>query len=203
MLKVNKTVEPSFFTAFKKKNKPANWKDYEKYHEIKGKLKLHMLGEEQNNYCPYCERNIPSKEDGHIEHVRPRAKYPQEFQNYENLIVSCDANETCGKYKSNHFFDDFINPVEKDPKKFLTFDIYSGEIIPLQGKGESNYQNAARTIEILNLNGKSLLNQRVFFIEMLANMKQDYDENEFCENLRSFIENGQNFKTITELYLEN
>ena len=45
MLKVDKNDEPEFFTEFKKKSNPKNWKDFD--FKIKGKLKEYMLENEQ------------------------------------------------------------------------------------------------------------------------------------------------------------
>ena len=45
MLKVNKKDEPEFFSEFKKKEKPKDWKDLD--FEIKRKLKKYMLDNEQ------------------------------------------------------------------------------------------------------------------------------------------------------------
>jgi len=202
MLKVNKEIEPSFYIEFKKKNNPKSWNDYDK-HPIKGELKEHMLIEEQDCYCPYCERGIHNNDECHIEHIRPKGtnEYAHMFQDYDNLLVSCDNQKTCGYFKKGNFSVDFINPVEDDPKKFLIFDLYSGKIKP--NKAHSDYRKASYTIKTLNLNEKGLLNERVNFLSMLSAMKEGYEENEFRECLQGFIKDGLNFKSIMELYLES
>lgn len=63
MLKIIKTPEPDFYKDFKKKYKYTNWEQYNSSlgMEIKRKLKKYMLKEEQDYYCPYCERKIITK----------------------------------------------------------------------------------------------------------------------------------------------
>ena len=203
MQKIDKGIEPSFFTEFKEKNNPKSWKDYDK-HPIKGELKEHMLIEEQEGYCPYCERAIHDEEECHIEHIRPKGtnEYAHLFQDYDNLLVSCDHQRTCGYFKKGDFSNNFINPVEDDPKKFLEFDLYTGKIKPLQKEGHLDCQKAIYTIKTLNLNEKGLLNERVNFLSMISGMQQSYETNEFRESLQGFIKDGLNFRSIMELYLE-
>ncbi|MGL5377711.1 MAG: retron system putative HNH endonuclease [Cetobacterium sp.] len=71
MLKVNKTPEPEFFQEFKRKNKLSNWDEYNSYPELKQALREHMLLEEQDLCCPYCEIQI-EVENSEIEHVKPQ-----------------------------------------------------------------------------------------------------------------------------------
>ena len=205
MLKVNKPKEePLFFKEFKKKNKLSSWNDYDKYPEIKADLKTHMLNEEQDGYCPYCERSIDDNDQCHIEHIQPKGtnEFASKFQDYDNFLTSCNGKRTCGYFKKGKYSDNFINPVESDPKKFLRFDLYSGKVMPLKEEDHSDYQKASYTIKTLNLNDKGLLNERVAFLTMLSNMEKSYEENEFRETLEGFIRDGLNFKSIMELYLD-
>lgn len=89
MLKVNKEQEPDFLLDYKKKHTPKSWKDYNKDY-IRNKIKENILLVEQEEYCPYCEKRIYTNDDGHIEHIKPRDFYPKEFQDYNNILVSCN-----------------------------------------------------------------------------------------------------------------
>lgn len=181
MLKVNKQVEPSFFTKFKNKNKPKNWNEYNDYN-IKYELRNFMLKNEQNGYCPYCEKLItPSNDKSHIEHIKPKhGEYAGLFQTYDNLITCCVTNGICGDAKKDNYDDKFINVVVDNPDDYLTYDISSGEIIPLHKEG-LKYERAMYTINLLNLNDVRLVDLRKAFI-----LELNYSEE---EELIDFIEN--------------
>lgn len=162
MIKINKFTEPDKFSTFKKKNKHyKNWDYYScsEGFEIKKLLKESML-KEQNNYCPYCEIKIKSWEDANIEHIKPKDKFKNLFQDYKNLLAICKNNKCCGGHKKNCYDNTlFINPVEEDPEEFFTYDIMSGKIIPKIMVGiEKN--RAEYTIKILNLNDFDLVEAR-------------------------------------------
>ena len=136
MLKIDKNYEPKFFAEFKKKSNPKNWKDFD--FEIKGKLKEYMLENEQKidgiYFCPYCERQI-SVEKSQIEHIKPKDKFPKLFHNYSNFLTGCLENQTCGSTKGNKWDDNFVNPVEDNPRDYFEYSISTGEIIPKYENG--------------------------------------------------------------------
>ena len=164
MLKIDKNYEPKFFAEFKKKSNPKSWKDFD--FEIKDKLKEYMLENEQkidgNYFCPYCERQI-SVEKSQIEHIKPKDKFPKLFHNYSNFLTGCLENQTCGSIKGNKWDDNFVNPVEYNPRDYFEYSISTGEIIPKYENG-IEYEMAMKTIEILNLNQKKLCESRKSFI---------------------------------------
>lgn len=168
MLNIDKTKEPDFLLGFKHKNKPKDWKDYNDG-VIKTKLKEHVILEEQNMYCPYCEKVIEDTDDCHIEHIMCRDLYPHKFQEYDNLIVSCNGKNSCGSFKKNNYCKDFINPVIDNPKEYLTYDISSGEVIPRFSEGEK-YEKAEYTIKILNLNHNNLVQARATVLRVIESM---------------------------------
>ncbi|MGL5639500.1 MAG: retron system putative HNH endonuclease [Cetobacterium sp.] len=162
MFKVNKTLEPEFFTNFKKHHKMNNWNDYKEHPNIKQQLREYSLFEEQELCCPYCEIEI-DVENSETEHIKPKDLFPDEFQNFDNLISACKTSKRCGNSKSNLWNIKFINPVLEDPQDYLTYDIKTGEIKPLANTGV-DFEKAKITIEILNLNDKRLVNARKNFI---------------------------------------
>lgn len=135
-----------------------------------------MLKEEQNYYCPYCERKIITKYEihdseknidialrkkSHIEHIIPKSIKPQFFQEYNNFLVSCTDKETCGMAKENSYSDNFINPVLENPQEYFEYDIKTGEIRAKKSSLEKQLK-AEETIKILNLNQSKLKMRDMF-----------------------------------------
>lgn len=199
MLKINKTEEPGFFQKFKKKESPENWNDFTP--DIKNQLKVYMLKEEQKfsnkSYCPYCELGI-SEKDSQIEHIKPRSKFPKLFSEYKNLITGCINNKTCGQSKENQWSDLFINPVIEDPEKYFTYDIKTGDIIPLETIGKQ-HEKAIKTAEILNLNEIRLRKSRRRFILQV----QKTIHKMRLEEKKEYIDYFENFPTLRKFLLEN
>lgn len=198
MLKVNKEQEPNFLLEYKKKYSPKLWGDYNK-DDIKTNIKENILVIEQEEYCPYCEKRIYTNDDGHIEHIKPRDSYPKEFQNYDNLLVSCNQKNSCGIYKKNKYDNKFINPVIENPENYFNYNIANGEIIPKSNEENSNeYIRAIYTINILNLNCYELKEARKALIDILDVYRENYEE--YDEYLQFFIDDGHNFPSLIKLY---
>jgi uncharacterized protein (TIGR02646 family) len=200
MLKINKVTEPDFLLEFKRKNSPRTWDDYSKV-DIKSSIKSYILQNEQNDYCPYCEKRIYKSDEGHIEHLKPKDKFPQYFQEYVNLLVSCNEKDNCGMSKRNNYSDDFINPVIENPKEYFTYNLASGEIVPIH-KDDNNIKNkrAIYTIALLNLNNYVLKEARKNLIEILEVYRENYDE--YDEYLQYFLNDGCNFPSLIKHYME-
>lgn len=197
MLKVNKEQEPDFLLEYKKKYTPKSWDDYNR-DDIRNNIKENILVIEQDEYCPYCEKRIYTNNDGHIEHVKPRDMYPKEFQNYNNLMISCNEKNSCGKYKGNKYSDKFINPIEENPEEYLTYNFANGEIIPINNHEMSNeYLKAKNTIDTLNLNSYELRNARINLIDILG-----VYTGENKQYLQFFLDDRHNFKSLIRLYME-
>lgn len=199
MLKVNKYKEPDFLLEYKRKYSPKSWIEYNK-DGIRSEIKKNILFLEQEEYCPYCEKRIYDDE-GHIEHIKPRDLYPKEFQNYNNLIVSCDEKNSCGKYKRNNYSNNLINPVIDDPDEYFDYNIASGEIIPKNNDESSKeYIRAIYTIETLNLNCYELKEARKALIDILNVYRENYDE--YNSYLQYFLDDRQNFPSLIKLFME-
>lgn len=197
MLKVNKEQEPDFLLEYKKRHSPKEWTDYNK-DDIRNKIKENILVLEQNEYCPYCEKRIYTNNDGHIEHIKPRDMYPKDFQDYNNLLVSCNEINSCGKYKKNNYNENFINPVIDNPEEFLDYNMASGEVIPKSNDINSKeYARAKYTIDILNLNSYELKNARANLIDLLS-----VYTGENKQYLQFFLDDRHNFPSLIKLYME-
>ena len=76
--------------------------------------------------CAYCESKITHVDYGHIEHYRPKSKFPQLTFEWSNLLLACGmCNGT--KYKGEHFPESqegglLVNPCKDMPTKHFTFD---------------------------------------------------------------------------------
>lgn len=188
MFKVNKTPEPKFFQEFKKKYSLSNWNQYDSYRYIKQQLREYSLFEEQELCCPYCEIEI-DVDTSETEHIKPKDIFPNEFQDFNNLIVACKSSKRCGNSKGSQWSPDFINPVLENPQIFLTYDIKTGEVRPKNSTG-TDYEKAKVTIDILNLNDKRLAEARKNFI--LGN-KYSID----------YLEPEGEFRTLKEFMIDN
>jgi len=105
--------------AYKKKLELA----YRKYNhrQVKESLQAMFSGK-----CAYCESHIAHIGYGHIEHFRPKSKFPDLCFDWDNLMLGC---EICNgkKYKGEKFPESkeggpFINPVEENPDDFFDFE---------------------------------------------------------------------------------
>lgn len=196
MLKVNKEQEPEFLLEYKRKYSPKAWTDYNK-DNIRSKLKENILVLEQEEYCPYCEKRIYDDE-GHIDHIKPRDLYPKEFQNYNNLIISCDEKNSCGKYKGNKYNNNFIDPVTDNPNDYFSYNLASGEVIPKNNDENSNeYIRARYTIDVLNLNSYELRNARMNLVDMLS-----VYTGENKEYIQYFLDSRHEFPSLIKLCME-
>lgn len=88
--------------------------------QVKDSLKIMFSGK-----CAYCESHITHIGYGHIEHFRPKSKFPDLCFTWDNLLLGC---EICnGKYKGDKFPESnegglFINPVDENPDEFFDFE---------------------------------------------------------------------------------
>jgi len=135
MKHITKNNEPCDLRDFKAKAND-NWQP--SFDGMSGNLKrtLHnVLLSEQGWICCYCNRRVDGS-SSHIEHLRPRSKFPQDELRYENLLASCQREEQpgdplqCGKLKGD-WFDEalFISPLHPDCESRFRFTA-DGSIYP-------------------------------------------------------------------------
>jgi len=195
MIKVNKKEEPVFLVRYKRQQKPKSWADYGE--EIRNELRAHLIMEQQG-FCPYCERVIGDSKKGHIEHFRPRALYPRQFQDYNNLLASCNIKSTCGHRKSNEFDETLmINPIDEEPSDYIEYNVFTGEI---KGVSVNKGERAEYTIDTLNLNDKKLKETRMNIIDTLDDYRKKTKE-EYESALNFYKTGAQGFIGLVS-YLE-
>ena len=124
---------------------------------------------EQTGQCVYCGRGISldRKQHYHIEHFRPRSKYPELQLDYTNLFLSCGpegdhgARSTCGHHKGDWFEEGcHIPPAPEACAERFRF--HSSGRITGDGSPEAD-----RMIATLNLEHRELVTERQVMIEAL------------------------------------
>lgn len=209
MLKIEKAEEPPEFTNFKKTHPNSKqWDAIKRVPGLKKILREYLLEHEQKingSYCcVYCERKI-TREDSHIEHIKPKSVYENDTFNYQNLTVSCQEEEvvvsglkrnlkTCGHHKGNQFDENrFINPVRDVPKDFFTYDLTTGNIIPRENLSGKKQEKAKYTINLLNLND-------VYLSDIRTNLLDYFISIENREELIYVLDNFDQFPGFVDFF---
>ena len=114
---------------------------YANYQEYKQEIRQDCLGR-----CVYCdchENELSGQTGMHIDHFRPKAKFPKLDNNPHNLVWSCAP---CNRHKSDHWpalgTNDtfvgnvgFIDPFEENRSDYFKVQC-DGSIIPLKPPAE-------------------------------------------------------------------
>lgn len=149
-----------------------------------------QLFNEQKGICCYCMKKI-TIENSNIEHFLPQSIFPENEVDYYNLYLACryshgkaKPKQHCDIAKGNELISKYIGYIHHDSGRSITtkcedFIQYTsdGYILPKkqnylsQVKFYQNYSSLTPqekellgTIEILNLNCESLVNERNKFI---------------------------------------
>jgi uncharacterized protein (TIGR02646 family) len=174
MLAIKKENPPEFFNAWINNKKEFNLR-----------LREHILTKEQSQVCCYCETLIKDYQTKcHIEHLRPRDKFPQLKNDYTNLLISCETADRCGKAKGNQFNEFFIVPTEENPQDYLTYSA-NGDIKPTAENNDEN-KKALETIRILNLNSPRLKKARRTLLIQLKYLKDSGEVEEIEDYFKDY-----------------
>jgi len=80
----------------------------------------------QNGLCAYCE--IKLSDETHIDHFKPKKLNYRLTFDWDNLVLSCDAKDSCDSKKGGKFEEYWVNPYLTDPADMFRF--YSdGQIV--------------------------------------------------------------------------
>lgn len=106
-----------------------------------------------NHKCAFCESYLGHTASPHIEHYRPKSKFPELTFEWENWLLSCGR---CNDKKWSHFplCNDtpcLIDPAKEDPELHLEFAGYTP--VPKTERG-------AETIQLIGLDRTPLEEER-------------------------------------------
>ncbi len=168
---------------------------WEEYPVSKKPLKKHILKEEQNYLCIYCESKIAELDNSHLEHIKPKARsmYPELVFDYNNIVVSCNGNchmddednHSCGHIKENEYNEiKFLNPVEiENIRDYFIYDIDEGKIETSQ----KDREKAQYMIDTLHLNDGNLPIARKKALENFIEQIKKYDKSLWKSKVVEFL----------------
>jgi uncharacterized protein (TIGR02646 family) len=141
----------------------------------------------QGRRCAYCECSL-DQHGHHIEHFRQRSRFDQGTFDWNNLFLSCERLDSCGKHKDscgNYDPGDLIKPDEEDPEDFFVFGS-DGTINLRDGLTPAQTHRASETLRIFNLDAQwgplrqmrkvvcqGYIEDANFFLEMSLQCPQD------------------------------
>ena len=163
---------------------------------------------EQTGQCVYCGRviELEARDRYHVEHFRPRSRYPDRELAHDNLFISCGPQQpgghsqpTCGNEKKAWFDETCdIEPAPEDACQGR-FEFASDGGIRGDGTPEAD-----RMIQVLNLNHPELVAERSGLIEELdAELAQGASVAELRQGYRDVGPSGTrvSFANVAVRYL--
>lgn len=165
---------------------------------------------EQTGQCVYCGRAIAleDRDRHHVEHFRPRTRYPDYELVYENLFLSCGPQQaqgspqpTCGNEKAAWFDEDCH--VEPAPEEACQrhFRFASDGRIRAGRSPEAN-----RMIDVLKLNHRELIAERSTLIEQLdGELEEGVSLSQLLNSFLDISPGGTrvSFANVAIVYLRN
>ena len=158
------------------------WNRYSKKATLTG-----LLSDEQYHLCAYTELRPDICGLGtHIEHIKPKSKFPKLTFDYKNLVISILASQDLqihrgdifgGHAKGDHYDKKhFMSPLRAKSKRNYFLYLSDGRVIASPQKTKRYQKKANHTIRILNLNAAYLVNQRKRCIEDLDDLIDEHLE---------------------------
>lgn len=157
MRKISKTAgfEPASLSQFKRRYKQNNYNNLNS--KIKQDIRL-ACTTEQFYLCAYCCKPISGENhDTMNEHVEARRIAPNRGLDYTNIVASCTTQNQCDNAHGSQPLP--LTPFDAECETDLVFKL-SGRITGLT-------DDAKETIRVLNLDNKSLTEQRKIFIDTI------------------------------------
>lgn len=170
MQQIIKGSEPEKITAYKTRYPTKIYKDLGANDESLGeddpKVIRQIIGQaclvEQFYLCAYCCKEIGAVEyDCGNEHILPQSIYPEKSLDFDNIVSSCKAKDSCDATKKNQEIN--ISPLSPRCETEFKFNI-SGTIV-------GSTDDAKQTIDVLKLGDSVQQNQRLVDIrkQVIAN----------------------------------
>lgn len=157
MRKISKKAgfEPVSLSQFKRRHKQGNYSDLTP--EIRQDIRL-ACTKEQFYLCAYCCKPISgNSKDSMNEHVIARKTAPHKSLDYTNIVASCRTANQCDDAHGSQTL--LLTPFDAECETDLAFKL-SGRVTGLT-------DDAKQIISILNLDNKSLTEQRSQFVQAL------------------------------------
>ncbi len=175
MIELQHQDEPEALARYRRRNPGGNWGTVE-LRPVKTEIR-HALHREQAGLCVYCECKV-GPDDGHLEHIKPKGRYPELTLAYKNLAHSCNASNHCGHCKGSREI-----PIEPrlGCNRFFKLRLRDGRLVPASGLDEEEKKQAASTLEVLGLNCAALCNQREQFVRVVQSLADPLEIEEFLE----------------------
>ena len=193
---INKGEEPKSFTDWKQQANDDWQPSWENFRNPEKASTHNSLLQEQGFICCYCNRRI-SRDNSHIEHLKPRARYSHLELDYTNLLASCQRERErkeplhCGAKKDEWYDEDLmVSPLDINCNEFFKY-TEDGQILPTEVVDKKIA--AETTIEKLDLNIDKLQDMRSKAIEAI--LDDDFDtltENEKKSLLDAFEQRNEN-----------
>ncbi|MGB5633690.1 MAG: retron system putative HNH endonuclease [Waterburya sp.] len=197
MKHIKKNQPPEDFSEWKNQANEdwqPNWDNFQKPE----KTSVHnSLLKEQGFICCYCGRRI-NQIDSHIEHLRPRNKYPKLALYYDNFLASCQGeSETpptipvhCGHKKDKWYEQRFmVSPLVGNCAEFFRY-TDDGQILATTDPVKQTA--AAETIKRLALNINKLKRMREQAIEGILEIIETLNDDEIRKLINGFEQTNTN-----------
>lgn len=155
-----------------------------KHEDIRKQLKLMFHGR-----CAYCESKISHIAYPHIEHYRPKSKYPLLAVKWTNLLLSCERCNSSENKGDKFPTTKLLNPCVDEPNQHFIFEYDKNtelaNILGITARG-------MMTETTLNLNRVDLLQHRSTYIKKLIFIALYYRKNVTAKELFDEAMNEEN-----------
>ena len=130
----DRSPTPSELTTLKQKfssQQVGDWEQMHQNHQVEYLAIREQLAYDQSYFCIYCElcldpSAVADGNKGHIEHHKPKSKYPRLMFDWDNLMYCCTSPDTCGGAKGNAYFNGLINPYTDPVESWLEVNKING-----------------------------------------------------------------------------
>lgn len=203
MIKIKRTNEPPYLKA-----RATGWladlraarakKDWIAYGKVEAKYRStpvkNALDAMFSGKCAYCEIVITVVAPGHIEHFRPKQKYPSLTFAWSNLLLGCptcnDTGHKGAKFPKIKDNGPFIDPTLEDPADHIAF-VY--DISSKLAIAKAKTDRGQLMIETMGLNKRpDLLHNRSQYIRTLLAIKPDERTNPEYASILAEARGGRN-----------
>lgn len=199
MRRINKGIPFDDFVKYLDRHKPSKWEELNG--ELRYNMRLHILLYEQDCLCGYSEIPLDAENtSSHIDHFVKRDYDHSKIFDWENLVVSAIDEDYGGKYKDNTYkikqneYAQIFNPTKDDMGQYIEY-LRDGRIAPRDGIQDAINDKILKTIEVFNLNCKSLKNRRKQLLIELDScsglpkeeLKHTFEKNGFISLINWFI----------------